>query len=129
MRAGTDADIFAVTPIDEIVPALRAGTGVVGNFISGKTGFRRDLLRDVPKRAGKIIIGEGELSNVAQSREHGAIFDRELIKRKMVAGAANRCLEFLTPAGNRLTRPRVNEIEGIAIEDRGGEVHRAQRLD
>ena len=33
MRAGTDADIFAVAPVDEVVAALRAGRGVVGDLV------------------------------------------------------------------------------------------------
>ena len=35
MRAGTDPDIVAITPISEIVAALLAHPRMVGNFISG----------------------------------------------------------------------------------------------
>src|SRR5271156_149890 len=120
MRAGADADIFAIPPIDEIVPALRARARVIGDFISGKTGFRRDLLRHVPQRAGAIGIREDELACIAQALEHRVWLDRELIEGKMIARAENRSLQFFPPAGYRLAWPRINQIEGIALEDGRG---------
>src|ERR1700732_2657057 len=56
------------------------------------------------------------------------MLDRQLIKRDVVPRAENRSLQFLPPAGYRLAGPRINEIEGIALEDGRGEFHRAHRL-
>ena len=36
MRAGPDAGVIAVAPIDEIVPALGAGARMVRNFVGGQ---------------------------------------------------------------------------------------------
>ena len=44
MRAGADADIVAV-PIGEVVAALRARPGMVGDLIGGQAGGREPLAR------------------------------------------------------------------------------------
>ena len=49
MRAGSDADIIAIVPVEQIVAALRARTGMVGNFIVGQTGIGADGLRRLIK--------------------------------------------------------------------------------
>src|SRR5204863_8417038 len=40
VRPGADAGIGIVAPVSEIVPALLAGPGVVGNFVGGEPGLR-----------------------------------------------------------------------------------------
>ena len=41
VRAGADAGIFVVAPVDEIVPALGAGARVVGNLVGRQAARRR----------------------------------------------------------------------------------------
>ncbi len=60
VRAGADAGISAVAPVSEIVPALLAGAGVVGDFIGGQAGRRghrpgsaRRARRSRPDRRGR----------------------------------------------------------------------------
>ena len=55
MGAGTDAGIFLAAPVDQIVPALRAGPGVVGNLVGRQALLGADLLRDVVERARRPL--------------------------------------------------------------------------
>ena len=41
MRAGTDAGIFVIAPIDEIVPAFGAGARMVGDLVGRQARARR----------------------------------------------------------------------------------------
>ena len=52
VRTGADADVFAVAPVDEIVPAFAAGPRVVGDLVGGKAGPVHRLLGDVPEDRG-----------------------------------------------------------------------------
>ena len=52
MGAGADPGIFVVAPIDEIVPALGARAGVVGDFVGRQAGRGADLLGQVVERRG-----------------------------------------------------------------------------
>jgi hypothetical protein len=45
--AGADPGIFLPAPVNEIMPAFGAGTGMVGNFICRKSGCGADILRHV----------------------------------------------------------------------------------
>ena len=86
MRAGADAGIFAVAPIDEIVPALGAGPRVVGDFVGGHAVRLGDLLRRVEQRAGEILVGRLQLAGPPQALEHRVGLDGELVEREMLAG-------------------------------------------
>ena len=65
MRARTDARIFAVAPIDEIVPALGARPRVIGDFVGRQTMRLGDLLRRVEQGAAELVVGQVELARVA----------------------------------------------------------------
>ncbi len=56
MRAGADARIFAIAPIDEIVPAFGAGARVVGDLIGRQAGAGGHFLRHVPQGALRVHI-------------------------------------------------------------------------
>ncbi len=62
MSAGSDAGIFLGAPVDEIMPALAAGPGVVGDFVRRQAVRGADLLRRVVERARVILVGHGELA-------------------------------------------------------------------
>ena len=57
MGAGADADIFAVAPVDEIVPAFRAGPRMVGNLVGGQAVRLGDFLRRIEQRAPRSSSG------------------------------------------------------------------------
>src|SRR5579885_2514430 len=95
-------------------------------LVSEETRFRRDLLRCIPKRPCEPGIGQNKLSRTMQAGKRRLLFDRELIKGDMIARTHDCRLKFLCPRRNRLARPRIDEIEGVALEERGGDFDRAQ---
>ena len=58
MRAGADADIVAVAPIDEVVPAFGARPGMVGDLIGGQAGRGEPRLRRLVEPGGLLVAGK-----------------------------------------------------------------------
>ena len=56
MGAGTGADIVSAPPDGEVVAALLAGFGVVGDLIGQQTGGRQGFLGDFVKFEGDLIV-------------------------------------------------------------------------
>ena len=52
MRPRSDPGIFAIAPIDEVVAALGALAGMVGDLVGGNAGPVADLLGDRVKIGG-----------------------------------------------------------------------------
>ena len=117
MRAGADAGIFVAAPIDQIVPALGARPRVVGDFVSRQAGLGADRLREIVEIAREIVVGNGELAGLVQAEERRVRLDGQLIEREMLGRFRDGALEFGGPGGERLARPRIDEIERIALED------------
>ena len=90
MRSGADPGVFAVAPIDEIVPALGAGPRVVGDFVGGKAGAFGDLLGRVEQGARELFVGHGELARPPQSLEDRVGLDGELVEREVLARELHR---------------------------------------
>ena len=92
MRARPDAGIFVHAPVNEIVPALGARPRVIGNLIGRQAMRRADVLRRVVERAGGVVVGHAKLAGRMERSERRVRLDGELIKRKMLAGFAQRQL-------------------------------------
>ena len=87
MGAGTDADIVAIAPIDEVVPALGARPGVVGDLVGRQAGGREPLLRQLEQRGGGVLVGRKRTRRAAGALAEGRVrLDRQLIERQMLAG-------------------------------------------
>ena len=128
MRAGTDAGIFVRAPIDEIVPALGAGPRVVGDFVGRKAGGGAHLLRRVVERARGVFVGHGELAGRVQRVKRRVGLDGELIERQMLGGFGDRALELGGPGLRRLSRPRIDQVERIALEGAARDRDRVERF-
>ena len=126
--AGPDAGVIVAAPIDEIVPALGARPRVVGNFVGRKTRGGADRLRQVVEVARQIFVRQRQLSRLVQAEERRLRFDGELIEREMFCGLGDGALELGAPGLKRLPRPRVDEIEGIALENRARDRDRIERF-
>jgi len=83
MRARPDADIIAITPVVEIVPALGAAAGMVRDFIGGKTRGLAQFLRRLVKLCGSIVAGNRQLPLPRQRGIRRARLDGELVERQM----------------------------------------------
>ena len=44
MRTGANAEVVAIAPIDQIVPRLGTGLGIVGDFVAKETGSLAELV-------------------------------------------------------------------------------------
>src|SRR5579859_3654869 len=97
MRPGPDAEIVAVAPIDEIVPALAARPRVVRDFIVGEAAACEALARRLVERAREIVVGQYEIAARMCRGKGGAGLDRQLIEGEMVSGEIERSIEFALP--------------------------------
>ena len=80
MRARADAGLFVRAPINEVVAALRARAGVIGNLVGRQTCARANFLRRVPERACMILIGHDQLAGGMQRRERCVLLDSERVE-------------------------------------------------
>ena len=128
MGAGADAGIFLAAPVDQIVPALRAGARVIGNLVGRQSVPRADLLRHVVQRARGRFIRRLQFAGGVQAEERRALFDGELIERQMLGGFRDRELQFFGPHRGRLVGAGIDQVERIAIERGARDRDRIQRL-
>src|SRR6185437_16376090 len=79
MRARPDPRVVAVAPIGEVVPALAARPGVVGNLVAEQAEARRLLTRRLIERGGQIRLRQRDLAPPVLPLEHRAGLDGELV--------------------------------------------------
>src|SRR6185437_11337716 len=108
VRAGADAEIILIAPIDEVVPAFLPRPRVIGDLVGRQAGGGEGLLRCFVKRALRLVIRQTEIAARESRRESRAGLDGELIKREMVARHGQRGGELVAPRGERLARPRID---------------------
>ena len=128
MRARSDAGIFMRAPVDQIVPAFGARSRVVGDLVGGQAGTRADRLRGVVKRAAEILVRHHKLARRVQQGERRVLLDGELIERKMLARLRECASELRRPRLRRLSRPRIDQVERIALEGRARDRDGGKRL-
>src|SRR5258706_15384810 len=128
MRARSDAGIFVRAPVNEIVPALGPWPGVVGNLVGRKPRACTDCLCRIVEGAAHVVVGYDELASRMQRGKRRVLLDGELIKRKMLSGLGERAFELGRPRPQGLIRARVDQIEGIALENGARQCDRSKRL-
>src|SRR5271168_465750 len=96
--------------------ALRAGAGVVGDFVSRQAGGGADVAGEVEERARVVVVGHCELARGMKRRERRVGLDGELVEREVLGRLGNGAFEFGAPHLRRLARPRIDEIERITLE-------------
>ena len=111
MRAGTNAGVFAVAPIEQVVPALFTWTRVIGNLVGVEPTRRCHFLRNFIERERGIRIGHDQFSGCVQRRVGRVGFNSQLIERDVIAREFKRFGEFRAPGVRLLTRPRVDQIK------------------
>src|SRR5262245_15437487 len=116
VRARADACILMPAPVDEIVPAFGAWPCMVGDLVGGQAGRGADLLRGVIERTRHVLVWRDQLAGRMQRRERRVWLDGELIEREMLGGLRDGTRELAFPSPRHLARPRIDEVEGIALE-------------
>ncbi len=69
VRAGTNAGICVAAPVDQVMPALGAGAGVVGNLVGRQAVAGADLLRHVVEDARRRLVWGLQLAGGVQAEE------------------------------------------------------------
>ena len=117
VRARPDAGVFAVAPVEQVVPALLARPRVVGDLV-GRQARRARSAPASPRRgrAPPRPRGPSSLPRGVKIGERRLGLDGELIEREMLAGERQGFAKLAPPRGNRLPRPRVDEVEREALE-------------
>ena len=69
MRARTDAGIFAIAPVDQVVAALGARPRVVGHLVGRQAGTRAMIEGEVVEVASEIVVRQYEFPARMQGRE------------------------------------------------------------
>ena len=117
MGSRADAGILAGPPIDQVVPTFAARPRVIGNFIRRQSETVAGLLRRIVQRARFFFGRDRQFAGGMKGRERGVEFDSELLERQMFRGFGYGAREFFPPSLNCLSRPGVDEVERIAVED------------
>ena len=112
MGSGADAGIFAVAPIDEVVPGFRAGPGMVRDLVGRQAVRLADLLRDVVEDPRLFVGRHRELAGLEQPLEPGVGLDGELVERQVLGRVADGVEEFRAPRVRPLARAGIDEVEG-----------------
>src|SRR4030095_6627722 len=113
MRAGTDAEIIAETPIVEIVAALESRARMRRCFVMAIAGIvqhRTNRVLDVGRR---IFVGQRR----RMAMKERIRLERERIERQMGGRERERRRDVGPRLGRRLPRQRVHEIEIDVAED------------
>ena len=124
VRAGADAGIFAVAPVDEVVPASRrpAGRGWRPRRPAGRAASA-DLLRRVEQRARPGLRRAAPACRRRCSRSKMRVgLDGELVEREMLAGhRRSPRRSSARQAASLWPGRRIDQVEGVAREDRRGD--------
>jgi hypothetical protein len=113
VRAGTNAGVVTATPVGQIVTALGAGLGMVGNLIGGKAGRGGQFLRQFKKRHAVVFVG----GRHGVMKEGCSGLDGELVERQVIAGKFKQAAQFVPPLRFSLAWPRVDEVKGHALKN------------
>ena len=111
VRPGADPGVILVMPIGEVVAALLAGTGVVGDFV-GRQARGGGKFASEGEQVGRLVIVErNEIALADHRREAGAGFDRQLIEREVRSAETERLFELCLPLSRCLAGQGVNQVE------------------
>ena len=105
------ADIITVAPVHEVVAALGARPGMVGNLVSRKSVCFRYRLGKLIELRPQLGVGYLQLARVVEREERRAFLDGQLIQGEMVGSERDRPLQLGLPSVHGLIRTRVDEIE------------------
>ena len=67
VRAGADAGILAVAPVQQIVPAFLPRPGVIGNLVALQSGLGGHRLGRGEQLIGKLGLGRAELAGLCSA--------------------------------------------------------------
>ena len=66
MRAGTNAGVVAIPPVQQIVAAFVSGAGMIGDFIARQARRFADLLGELIEVSSGVFVRQDQLSLTVQ---------------------------------------------------------------
>ena len=85
MGAGADARVFAVAPVEQVVPALLARRGVVGDLVGRQPRRFRHLLRQRVEGVRRLVVWHAQLAAGVELGVGRALLDGELVEGEVAA--------------------------------------------
>ena len=117
VRAGANADVVAVSPVNQIVPRLRPVAGVIADLVGGHTKVGADVAGQGEHIGSAIFVRQaGKFASVIAIAKSRALFDGQLIQGKMVYRHVQSLFQLGFPFRQSLFLPAVNQIETDPIK-------------
>src|SRR6478736_1394923 len=128
MGAGTDANIVVASPIEQVVARLSSDPRVVRHFVGRQASAIAQLLGEEIEGLGLLAVRDCEIAGGMQRGERRARLDGELIERQVVLRVVQSARQLVAPCGQGLPLPRIDQVEGYALEILLGDDKCRQRL-
>src|SRR5205823_2899058 len=105
-----------------------AGPRVVGNLVGRHASGGETLLRQLVHRGRSVLVSAEDLAARGAIAKGGAGLDRQLIKRNMRPGQAQRLAELVLPGRDALSGTRIDQVEGVSREGFGRQGNGSDRF-
>ena len=116
VRAGANARIFAIAPVEQVVARFLSRCCVVRDLVGGQSRPLGQFLCQVVEIGGAVVGGRHQASAFVEIEIGRAGLDGELVERHVALLLAQRDREFVAPLGKRLAGARIDHVEGHAGE-------------
>src|SRR5439155_16794905 len=100
----TEAEVGAVAPVAEVVPALAAGTRPVRHLVARVARAREPVLGRLEERGDRLRVRLVELAEREPARQRRLLVGLEEVRRQMVGPEGDRPVEVFPPGPDVLAR-------------------------
>jgi hypothetical protein len=116
VRAGTNADVLAVAPVEQIVATRLAGGGMVGDLVGRQSCLLRQVLGQHVEIVRELAVGHAQPAAGMEIGERRAGLDGELVERQVSARQPQGLRQLALPRLQALAGPGIDQVEGEARE-------------
>src|SRR5690606_30722351 len=96
--------------------------------VGRQTGRREAAGGLLVERGGGVLLRQHQLAAPPGAVERRALLDGELVERDMLWAERQGGIELLTPGCRRLSRTRIDKVEGDARKGSARQLERRERL-
>ena len=114
--AGSDADVVAVEPVVEVVPAFAARESVVAGLVVLVAGLVEAFGGPAGDFGDEVGISFDHGARRDASGERGAVLDGQGVARDVLGSPRGDAVERVAPGLDRLVREAVDEVEIDVVE-------------
>src|SRR5208282_3287364 len=109
-RAWAEAEVIISAPVGEVVQALAARLGIVGNFVLLVPGIRKNAHSQLVE-FGILLCVLPQFASLKPPKEFRVLFVRQAIRRNMFRIEPDRLQQALLPTRQSLPRDSKNQVE------------------